>query len=173
MSDKATMLRETDEAFADLRAMFDWLTEEQARRVWLGVSAVRASLIHIRQRPVQNRDSHAARTLQTTQSTRIARTLWAPGSFWGLRYPSQRDGVRRAGGAGNSTTILAWAFTIYMIQGYLLVPFDRFESANQEVCEAARAEAEKIGGTHDGCTVVVGERCQDSEKARGTEAKHH
>jgi hypothetical protein len=37
MSDKATMLRETVEAFADLRTMFDGLTEEQASRVWLGV----------------------------------------------------------------------------------------------------------------------------------------
>jgi len=173
MSDKATMLRETDEAFADLRAMFDRLTEEQARRVWLGVSAVRDSLIHIRQHLVQSRDSHAARTLQTTESTRIARTLWAPGSFWGLRYPSRRDGVGRAGGRRHSTTILAWAFTIYMIQGYLLVPFDRFESPNREVCEAARTEAERMGGTHNGWTVVVGERCKDSEKARSTEAEPH
>lgn len=34
MSDKATMLRETNEAFADLREMFYWLTEEQASGVW-------------------------------------------------------------------------------------------------------------------------------------------
>jgi len=173
MSDKATMLRETDEALADLRAMFDRLTEEQARRVWLGVSAVRDSLTHVRQHPIQNRDSHVARTVQATESTRIARALWAPGSFWGLRYPSQRDGVRRAGEARSSATILAWAFTIYMIQGYLLVPFDRFESANQEVCEVVRADAEKISGTHDGWTVVVDERCKDSEKAHGTEATPH
>ena len=89
MSDKATMLRETDEAFADLSAMLDWLTEEQARRVWPGV---RDSLNHIREHPVQNRDWRAARTLQTAESTRAARSLWAPGSFWGLRYPSKRDG---------------------------------------------------------------------------------
>ena len=89
MSDKATMLRETDEAFADLRAMLNWLTEEQARRVWPGV---RDSLNHIREHPVQNRDWRAARTLQTAESTRAARSLWAPGSFWGLRYPSKRDG---------------------------------------------------------------------------------
>jgi len=91
MSDKATMLRETDEAFADLRAMFDWLTEEQASRVWLAVSGVQESLIHIREYPAQNRDWRAARTLQTTASTRIAWSLWAPSSFWGLRYPSKRD----------------------------------------------------------------------------------
>ena len=45
MSDKTTMLRERDEAFADVRAMFDWLTEEQASRVWLGVLGVRETLI--------------------------------------------------------------------------------------------------------------------------------
>jgi len=47
MSDKATMLRETVEAFADLRTMFDGLTEEQASRVWLGVLGVRDIVIHI------------------------------------------------------------------------------------------------------------------------------
>jgi hypothetical protein len=41
MGDKATMLREAVEAFMDLRATFDELTEEQAGRVWLGVSGVR------------------------------------------------------------------------------------------------------------------------------------
>lgn len=86
MSDKATMLRETDEAFADLRAMLHWLTEEQARRVWPGV---RDSLNHIREHPVQNRDWRATRTRQTAESTRAARSRWAPGSFWGLRYPSK------------------------------------------------------------------------------------
>lgn len=45
-----------------------------------------------------------------------------------------------------------------MIQGYLLVPFDRYESTNQEVCDAARAEAEEIAGMQDGWTVVVGDR---------------
>jgi hypothetical protein len=93
MSDKATMLRETGEAFADLRAMFDWPTEEQASRVWLGVLGVREILIHIREHAVQNRDRRAARTVQTAESTRLARNFWAPGSFWGLRYPSKRDGT--------------------------------------------------------------------------------
>ena len=89
MSDKATMLRETDEAFADLRTMLDWLTEEQASRVWPGVQD---SLNQIREYPVQNRDWRAARSSQTGESTRAARSLWAPGSFWGLRYPSKPDG---------------------------------------------------------------------------------
>ena len=67
-------------------------------------------------------------------------------------------------------TILAWAFTIYMIQGYLLVPFDRFESADQEVCEVAHAEAEQIAGTHEGWTVVVDAECRDGEEARALDA---
>lgn len=32
MSDRATMLRETEEVFAELRGMFNWLSEEQASR---------------------------------------------------------------------------------------------------------------------------------------------
>jgi len=102
MSGKATMLREMDEAFTDLRAvlremdaasMFDWVTEEQASRVRRGVSGVRGTLIHIREHTVQNRDWRAARTVQTAESTRLARNFWAPGSFWGLRYPSKRHGT--------------------------------------------------------------------------------
>jgi hypothetical protein len=70
-------------------------------------------------------------------------------------------------------TILAWAFTVYMIQGYLLVPFDRFESADRDGCEAARAEAEEIGGTHEGWTVVVDDGCRVSAQARDIEATSH
>ena len=58
---------------------------------WLGVVGVREILIHIREHTVQNRDWRAARTLQTVERTRMARSFWAPGSFWGLRYPSKRD----------------------------------------------------------------------------------
>ena len=93
MNDKATMLRETDEAFADLREMFYWLTEEQASGVWLGALGVRETLNHIREHTVQNRDWRAARTLQTAESIRIARSFCAPRSFWGLRYRSRRDGT--------------------------------------------------------------------------------
>ena len=72
MGDKPAMLRETVEAFTDLRAMFDELTEERASRVWLGVLGVRA------------------------EGSRAAGDGWAPGSFWGMRYPIQRDGSRTA-----------------------------------------------------------------------------
>jgi hypothetical protein len=70
-------------------------------------------------------------------------------------------------------TILAWAFTVYMIQGYLLVPFDRFESADRDGCEAARVAADDIGGTREGWTVVVDVGCTASEQARDVEATSH
>jgi len=91
MSDKATMLRETVEAFADLRTMLDGLTEEQASRVRLGVLGVRDFVIH----------SHWFGTLrgsgdqtsQAAESKHKARSFWAPGSYWGLRYSSGRNGT--------------------------------------------------------------------------------
>jgi hypothetical protein len=47
MSDKATMLREADEAFTELRGAIDGLTDEEMRHVWLGTWGVREILIHI------------------------------------------------------------------------------------------------------------------------------
>jgi hypothetical protein len=91
MSDKATMLRETVEAFTDLRVMFDELTEEQASRVWLGVLGVRDIVIH-KAGPATLR-GRGDQTSQAAESIRKARSFWAPGSFWGLRYPSERDGT--------------------------------------------------------------------------------
>ena len=47
MSDKATLLREADLAFGELRGAIDGLTDEDMRRVWLGTWGVREILIHI------------------------------------------------------------------------------------------------------------------------------
>ena len=47
MSDKATLLREADEAFSELRRAIEGLTDEEMRRVWLGTWGVREILIHI------------------------------------------------------------------------------------------------------------------------------
>jgi hypothetical protein len=91
MSDKAMMLRETDEAFADLRAMFDGLTLEQASRVWLGVLGVRDIVIH-KHGPATLRGC-GDQTSQAADGIRQARSFWAPGSFWGLRLPSERNGT--------------------------------------------------------------------------------
>jgi hypothetical protein len=83
MSDKATMLRETVEAFTDLRAMFDELTEEQASRVWLGMLGVRDIVTH-KHGPAMLRGC-GGETSQAAESIRKARSFFAPGSFWGLR----------------------------------------------------------------------------------------
>ena len=91
MSDKATMLRETVEAFTDLRAMFDELTEEQVRRVRLGVLGVRDVVIH-KQGPATLRGC-GDETSQAAESIRKARSFLAPGSFWGLRFPSEANGT--------------------------------------------------------------------------------
>jgi hypothetical protein len=71
--------------------MFDWLSEEQASRVWLGVFGVRESLIRIREHTAQNRDWRVARTLRTAESILKARNYWAPDSYWGRRYPGKRE----------------------------------------------------------------------------------
>ena len=47
MSDKATLLREADEAFDELHQAIDGLTDEEMRRVWLGAWGVREIVIHI------------------------------------------------------------------------------------------------------------------------------
>ena len=47
MSDKATLLRAADGAFAELRRAVEGLTDEEMRRVWLGSWGVREILIHI------------------------------------------------------------------------------------------------------------------------------
>jgi hypothetical protein len=47
MSDKTTLLREADEAFAELRQAIDGLGEAPMRQVWLGTWGVREILIHI------------------------------------------------------------------------------------------------------------------------------
>jgi len=47
MSEKATMLREADQAFGELRGAIEGLTDEDMRRVWLGTWGVREILAHI------------------------------------------------------------------------------------------------------------------------------
>jgi Protein of unknown function (DUF1706) len=47
MSDKERLLREADEAFAELRRAIEGLTDDEMRQVWLGSWGVREILIHI------------------------------------------------------------------------------------------------------------------------------
>jgi hypothetical protein len=46
MSDKAKRLHDADEAFTELHAAIDGLSDEQMRRVWFGTWGVREILIH-------------------------------------------------------------------------------------------------------------------------------
>jgi len=89
MSDKATMLRETVEAFVDLRTMLEGLTEEQAGRIRLGVLGVRDLIVHWPGllRGCGDQMSPSAGAIHD------ARMFWAPGSFWALRYPCERNGA--------------------------------------------------------------------------------
>jgi Protein of unknown function (DUF1706) len=47
MSDKERLLREADEAFAELRRAIEGLTDDEMRQVWFGSWGVREILIHI------------------------------------------------------------------------------------------------------------------------------
>jgi hypothetical protein len=47
MSDKARLLREADETFAELRQAVDGLTDDEMARAWLGTWGVREILIHV------------------------------------------------------------------------------------------------------------------------------
>src|SRR5262249_22265245 len=86
MSDKATMLQETVEAFADLRTMLDRLTEEQARRIRLGVLGVR-DLMSQWTGMLRWCDGQVSQAAERAESVHKARMFCAPRSFWGLRYP--------------------------------------------------------------------------------------
>ena len=47
MSEKSTLLHDTDQAFTELRGAIEGLSDEEMRRVWLGSWGVREILIHI------------------------------------------------------------------------------------------------------------------------------
>lgn len=90
MSDKAAMLRETVEAFAELGTMIEGLTDEQAKCIRLGVLGVRDLVIHSHW-PGMLRECGSQ--ISRAESIHKARMFWAPGSFWALRYPGGPNGV--------------------------------------------------------------------------------
>lgn len=93
MSDKATLLREADEAFDELRQAIAGLTDEEMRRVWLGTWGVREILIHVS-------GWHEA---MTPALGRIANgeVPYPPGTYddfdaWNARFVDQKTGVKTA-----------------------------------------------------------------------------
>jgi hypothetical protein len=93
MSDKATLLREADLAFGELRGAIDGLTEEDMRRVWLGTWGVREILIHIS----GWHDEIAAALGRVAKGD----APYAAGTYddfdaWNARFVDQKAGVKTA-----------------------------------------------------------------------------
>ena len=93
MADKATLLRETDEAYTELRRAVEGLTDEEMGRVWFGSWGVREILIHIS-------GWHEA---MTPALARIARgeAPYPAGTYddfdaWNARFVLQKTGVKSA-----------------------------------------------------------------------------
>ena len=93
MSEKATMLRDADLAFGELRAAIEGLSDEDMRRVWLGTWGVREILIHIT-------GWHDEMVLALG---RIAKgdAPYAKGTYddfdaWNARFVEQKAGVKTA-----------------------------------------------------------------------------
>jgi hypothetical protein len=91
MSDKATLLRDADDAFADLRRAIDGLTEDQMREVWLGTWGVREILIHIS-------GWHRAMT-PALQAIARGEVPYPAGTYddfdaWNARFVTEKAGVK-------------------------------------------------------------------------------
>jgi hypothetical protein len=93
MSDKEKLLRDADEAFAELRRAIDGLTDDELRQVWLGSWGVREILIHI----------SGWHEVATPALGHIARgeAPYPPGTYddfdaWNARFVLQKTGVKTA-----------------------------------------------------------------------------
>lgn len=93
MSDKTTMLRQAEDAFAELRQSIDGLTDEQMRRVWLGSWGVREILIHIS-------GWHDA-MIAAFANVAKGEAPYPPGTYddfdgWNARFVERKTGVKTA-----------------------------------------------------------------------------
>ena len=91
MSDKEKLLRETDEAFAELHRAIEGLSDDEMRQIWLGSWGVREILIHI----------SGWHEVATPALGHIARgeALYPPGTCddfdaWNARFVLQKTGVK-------------------------------------------------------------------------------
>jgi hypothetical protein len=90
MSDKATLLRQGDEAFFELRQAIDGLSDARMREVWLGAWGVREILIHVS-------GWHDA----MTPALRRDEAPYPPGAYddadaWNARFVEAQEGVKVA-----------------------------------------------------------------------------
>jgi Protein of unknown function (DUF1706) len=93
MNDKAALLRDADEAFAELHRAVDGLTDEEAGRVWLGTWGTREILVHIS-------GWHDAMASALDNIGKGA-PAYAPGTYddfdaWNARFVRERAGVKLA-----------------------------------------------------------------------------
>ena len=93
MSDKTTMLRQAEDAFAELHQSIDGLTDEQMRRVWLGSWGVREILIHIS-------GWHDA-MIAAFANVAKGEAPYPPGTYddfdgWNARFVERKTGVKTA-----------------------------------------------------------------------------
>ena len=93
MSDKATLLREADLAFGELRGAIDGLTEEDMRRVWLGTWGVREILIHI---SGWHGEMAAALGQVAKGDAPYAAGTYDDFDAWNARFVDQKAGVKTA-----------------------------------------------------------------------------
>jgi hypothetical protein len=94
MSDKATLLREADEAFGELRQAVAGLGDEAMGRVWLGTWGVREILIHIS-------GWHREAIPGFARIARGESAPYPPGTYddfdaWNARFVAQKSGVKMA-----------------------------------------------------------------------------
>ena len=93
MSDKATLLREADLAFGELREAIAGLSEEDMHRVWLGTWGVHEILVHIS----GWHDEMAAALARVAKGD----APYPAGTYddfdaWNARFVEQKVGVRTA-----------------------------------------------------------------------------
>jgi hypothetical protein len=91
MSDKEKLLREADEAYAELREAIEGLSDDEMRQVWLGSWGVREILIHIA-------GWHAVATPALGHIAR-GEAPYPPGTYddfdaWNARFVIQKTGVK-------------------------------------------------------------------------------
>jgi hypothetical protein len=93
MSDKAKLLQDADDTFAELRHAIDGLTEGQMRQAWLGTWGVREIAAHVS-------GWHEA-MIPALQRIALGEAPYAAGTYddfdaWNARFVEQRSGLSAA-----------------------------------------------------------------------------
>lgn len=93
MTDKATLLRDADTAFTELRGAVEGMSDEEMRQVWLGSWGVREILIHI--------SGWHEEMIPALGRIAKGEAGYAPGTYddfnaWNARFVDRRMGVKTA-----------------------------------------------------------------------------